>query len=257
MRTLRAAAVLFVLAGAANAAPLVQFSILDALMRGLYQAPFSFADVRKSGDFGLGTVDGLDGEMIAVDGTFYKILPDGRAVVLPDTARTPFAVVTFFRPDRALPAPALPTYAALQQWLDGQAGSPNLYAAFRIRGRFATLRARSVVRQEPPYKPLTEVVKGQAIFELKDVRGTLVGFRCPPYAKALNVPGYHFHFLSDDRKHGGHLLDCAFAGGTAEIESIDTFTVKLPRDAAFLGADLAAHDEAAVEKVERQAAPAR
>jgi acetolactate decarboxylase len=262
MRTLRAvipAATLFLLLAAhAGAASLVQFSILDALMHGLYEAPFPFTDVKRSGDFGLGTMNGLDGEMIGDGGAFYRILPDGRAVAVADTEQTPFAVVTFFRPDRSVPVPPQATFEALQHWLDAQTGSPNLYAAIRIRGVFSMLQARSVIRQSPPYRPLTEVVKGQAVFEWKDVRGTLVGFRSPSYAKALNVPGYHFHFLSDDRQRGGHVLGCSLAEGTAEIESIDDFEVRLPgKDAAFRAADLATHDEAAVQKVERQTAPAK
>ena len=43
--------------------------------------------------------------------------------------------------------------------------------------------------------------------------GTLVGVRCPSWVGGLNVPGYHWHFLSEDRTVGGHVLDCRVLEG--------------------------------------------
>lgn len=54
----------------------------------------------------------------------------------------------------------------------------------RIDGDFELVRARSVPRQHPPSKPLTEVVAEQHVFETQDVRGSLVGFRFPEYNSA-------------------------------------------------------------------------
>jgi acetolactate decarboxylase len=39
-----------------------------------------------------------------------------------------------------------------------------------------------------------------------DIDGTLVGLWSPGF-HAFSVCGYHFHFLSRDRRHGGYRLD--------------------------------------------------
>jgi len=258
LRPLLCAAALALAWSPARAADtLVQFSTLDALIHGVYDGPFTFSQIGRYGDFGLGTFNGLDGEMVGLDGVFYRIGVDGTAHVVDGATRSPFAVVTFFHPAKTVPLHGIGSLAALEEVLDRETGSPNLFYAIRIRGAFAKVAARSVVRQQPPYQPLTMVVKGQAVFALDSIHGTLVGFRCPPYVRGINVPGYHLHFLSDDHRHGGHILDCAIADGVAEIETLDTFRMFLPRDAAFLDADLSAHDEEAVRKVEKMAAPGK
>jgi acetolactate decarboxylase len=110
---------------------------------------------------------------------------------------------------------------------------------------------RSVLKQKTPYVTLPEVVKHQSVFRLENVRGTLVGFRCPPFVKGINVPGYHFHFISEDRKSGGHVIDCAVTGATAEWDVLENLKLLLPRDEAFLKADFTTHDEKALESVEK------
>ncbi|MGB6152245.1 MAG: acetolactate decarboxylase, partial [Pricia sp.] len=39
------------------------------------------------------------------------------------------------------------------------------------------------------------------------VSGTIVGFYCPDFIGNINVKGFHFHFISDDKKLGGHVMD--------------------------------------------------
>ena len=92
--------------------------------------------------------------------------------------------------------------ARLEQLMPVDAAS----CAIRLDGRFEFVRARSVPPQSPPYRPLTEVVLEQHVFELTDVAGTMLGFRFPDYAEGIEVSGYHLHFLTDDRRRGGHVL---------------------------------------------------
>ena len=87
------------------------------------------------------------------------------------------------------------------------------FYAVMIQGEFSYVKTRSVPAQEKPYPPLAEVTKNQPTFEFTDVTGTMVGFRCPPYVTGINVPGYHLHFLTDDRTAGGHLLEFTVAPG--------------------------------------------
>lgn len=230
---------------------LSQFSTIDALMQGIYDGPATFAEVKKHGNFGIGTVNHLDGEMLGLDGVFYQITSDGKVHVIPDSMKTSFATVSFFQGKHHAPVPKLATFTALQRWLDRHLGSGNYFWSIRIHGTFSLMKVRSISRQHPPYRPLAEVAKSEQIFEYRNVTGTLLGYRCPPYIKGINVPGHHFHFLSDDKAKGGHVMGMSIKEGKAYWDSHTTFQMCLPDDPKFRKADLSAHDEEALRKVEQ------
>lgn len=106
-------------------------------------------------------------------------------------------------------------------------------------------------RQEPPYRPLTEVVAEQHVFELTDVEGSMVGFRFPAYAEGIEVGGYHLHFISADRTRGGHVLDSRSRGPRVRIDPSNDLHVELPPQVDLADPDLAAETHAAVTAVER------
>jgi len=54
-----------------------QVSTSGALVQGVYQGCVRVADLKRHGDFGLGTFDSLDGEGIMVDGTCWQACSDG------------------------------------------------------------------------------------------------------------------------------------------------------------------------------------
>lgn len=115
------------------------------------------------------------------------------------------------------------------------------------------MTVRSVPRQTPPYRPLADVVKEEQVtFTLPDARGTLIGFRSPDYVSGITVPGYHFHFISDDRQHGGHLLGITTGTGTIKIDEMSAFEVELPRGLAFGALDLTPRRSAELEALEKQ-----
>ena len=235
-----------------SAETLSQFSTIDALLQGIYDGPATFAEVRQYGDFGLGTVNHLDGEMLALDGVFYQITSDGKVHLIPDKAKTSFATVSFFKGEHSVALPKLTSLRSLQAWLDRHLGSSNFFWSIRIHGTFPVMKLRSISRQHPPYRPLAQVAKSEAIFEYTNVTGTLIGFRCPPYIKGINVPGYHFHFLSDDKTKGGQVLGLRTRDGRAEWESHRTFQMMLPDDPVFRRADFSEHDAAALKSAEQQ-----
>ena len=76
------------------------------------------------------------------------------------------------------------------------------------------------------------------MFDLEDVRGTLAGFRFPDFARGLNVPGFHLHFLTEDRRPGGHVLDLELERGELAIDASAQFHLELPTDPISLRADL-------------------
>lgn len=228
-----------------------QVSTIDALITGVYDSPITLGDIASKGDFGHGTFNALDGEMILMEGRFYQVAFDGTVKSPPLSTGCPFATVTFFEKDREI---ALKPGIDLKRFtaeLDRLLPTENIFYAIRIRGTFDTVTARSVPRQEKPYKPLAEAVKGQSLFNMKDVKGTIVGFRCPPYAMGVNVPGYHLHFLTADLKAGGHVLDFKIASATAEIDDLTELHIILPRDEAFFRADLSRDRQEELKRIER------
>jgi acetolactate decarboxylase len=216
-----------------------QVSTLAALNAGVYQGSATVAQLKQHGDFGLGTFEGLDGEMVAIDGSVYQVKADGVADAVADNVKTPFYTVTSFRKDRSLPLTGQITYQAMQQQIDTQLPSLNLPYAIRIQGTFPELKVRSIPKQIPPYRPLNDVLKQQQrIFDLQNVRGTLVGFRLPQYLNGVNVGGYHFHFLTRDRRAGGHVIDGKFLDPIADLDSLHDWKIVLPDNAAFAQASL-------------------
>jgi acetolactate decarboxylase len=196
-------------------------------MIGRYDGVMPIPELLRYGDFGLGTLDHLDGELIVLDGRAYQVRGDGVVVEAGLDRSTPFAIVTPFEPDGEFPCPRVGNFADLDARLDDPLEQKNSFLAVRVDGRFPAITLRSVHRQEPPYLPLGEVVKGQSVWTHKEVSGSLVGVRSPAWVGGLNVPGYHWHFLSADRTVGGHVLDCQVREGRVQYQVCRDWLIKL------------------------------
>ena len=231
---------------------LFQASTINALLEGVYDGEVTCGELKRHGDLGIGTFDALDGEMVVVDGEVYQIKVDGLAYPVEDRVGTPFASVVFFEADdkRVLSTDEM-SLAQIQRRLDEVLPSENLFYAIRIDGVFSHVKTRSVPRQNKPYPPLADAIKKQAVYEFRDVPGVIVGFRCPKLVEGVNVPGYHFHFITSDRRAGGHLLECAVQYARVQIDYIPGFHLSLPTRGDFLGLDLTGAREAELKKVER------
>jgi acetolactate decarboxylase len=231
---------------------LFQASTIGALLEGAYDGDLSFDELAEHGDLGLGTLNGLDGEMIALDGRFYRADVDGAVGEVAGTVRTPFAVVTRFEPAVDLEIEGSLEHTELLARLDELIPADAATCAIRLDGRFELVRARSVPRQSPPYRSLTEVVLEQHVFELTEVEGTMLGFRFPDYAEGLEVSGYHLHFISDDRRRGGHVLASRYSGALrVRLDFSNDLHVELPPGIELADPEVAAETHAAVELVER------
>lgn len=223
----------------------------NALLAGCYTGTMSVHDLKKHGDFGLGTFDSIDGEMVVLDHVFYQIQPDGKAQHVSDEAMSPFATLTFFKAGQEFFPMQSMEYKELTRFLDEKIPSPNLFYAIKVKGKFPMAKLRSATRQEKPYRVLTEAIKEQKVFELKKQEGTLVGFRFPSYMKGVNVSGYHFHFLTRDKTSGGHVLDLRIEEPHIEIDTVQDFSMKLPEDDEFLRFQFSSDPEQALDKVEK------
>jgi acetolactate decarboxylase len=230
---------------------LFQTSTIEALLDGNYEGDVSFAELEERGDFGLGTFDALDGEMIALDGDFYQVRADGRAYAVDKRSKTPFAVVTFFEPDLLQPLTAIEDFTALCAYLDRVVKDRAVCYSVRVDGYFDYVKTRSVPRQHKPFPPLVEVVKHQPTFEFHRLLGSLAGFRFPDRVGGLNVAGYHFHFISEDRRVGGHLLECRMSRGELRIDHEADLQLELPAGVAVAAPGMTAEKKDALNRAER------
>jgi acetolactate decarboxylase len=229
---------------------LFQASTIGALLEGAYDGDLSFAELAEHGDLGLGTLNRLDGEMIALDGEFWRADVEGRVHPIGPEAQTPFAVVSRFEPTIEAWLGETLAHDQLLGHLDELVPAAASSCAIRLDGRFEWVRARSVPAQERPYRPLTEVVAEQHVFELREVAGTMLGFRFPAYVEGIEVAGYHLHFISADRSRGGHVLDSRATGLRARLDPSDDLHVELPPAIDLADPDLAAETHAAIVRAE-------
>jgi acetolactate decarboxylase len=220
-----------------RAGELYQTSLMSALMAGIYEGDMTYGELHKHGDFGLGTFNDLDGEMVGFDGMFYQVRSDGSARPVTDDQKTPFAVVTFFQPERELNLVQPMTKSDLLAMIE-KATVANLFSAVRVDGTFDEVRMRTVQRQTRPFPPLTEAAKHQAEKVFTNVEGTLAGFRSPIYAQGIGVAGFHLHFLRQDKQAGGHALDYRLRAGKVQICTVHDLRVELPTSAEFLKTNL-------------------
>jgi acetolactate decarboxylase len=214
-----------------------QTSTMGALLDGVYDGDVTIRELLRHGNFGLGTFNGLDGEMLVLGGICYQLRADGSATIADPEERTPFAVLTWFHPERRFTVESVDR-AALKAIIDDALESSNLMVAVRVTGDFREIRTRTVTAQDRPYQPFTEATRDQQVVTFADVRGTLAGFRMPEYKQGISVAGYHSHFIDYDRRHGGHALDYQLVRGTVEICMRSELHLSLQRTPQFLRAEL-------------------
>ena len=230
---------------------LYQVSTIDALLAGLYDGNLHVKDVQENGDFGLGTFDGIDGEMIVHEGTVYQVLSTGSIVKADADRGVPFASVHHFLSDLNATLESISTYDALKSALDRYTQCKNYPCAFKIHGTFNYVKARSAPKASKPYPPLAEYIsENQNFFTAKDVTGTLIGYALPAYFEKFNVPGYHFHFISDDRSFGGHVLEVSLKNASVELDRLFDMKLMLLRTPEFKKSTLQSEEDD-LDEVER------
>jgi acetolactate decarboxylase len=227
-----------------------QTSTVNALMEGASTGDMTMGELKTHGDFGLGTFDGLDGEMIELDGKVFQVRADGHAHPVEDSTRTPFATVSFFKADESARLDRPCEQAEMLATVATMLPSQNIFHALRIEGRFDYVKTRAVGKQDKSVG-LEQAAREEPVFEFHDVEGTIVGFFTPDYLRGVNVPGYHLHFITADRSAGGHMLDCRTADVTIKIHHTPEFELGTPGTQEFLKADLSRDHTAAIAKIER------
>lgn len=229
-----------------------QVSTIDALMQGVFDGVQPVGELKKHGDFGIGTFEALDGEMIVLDGVIYQAKADGKIYKVSDNQTTPFATVTYFDHDLAVTTDIPMNVSVFSSRMEKRLPTGNMIYAVRMHGTFPMMKVRAIPAQQKPYPTLAEAAKNQSVYTYSDTTGTIVGFYTPVFFKGLNVAGYHLHYISDDHTTGGHILEFTLpVNTTVEYDVTPGFTMGLPTSGDFAGANLSQDLSADLAKVEK------
>ena len=232
---------------------LYQVALLQSLAQGYFDGIVTVGELKRHGDTGIGTFEGVNGEMIVLDGTVYQAVADGSIAIPSDEETVPFSNVTYFDVDETLALSGIADMAALQEAMNGVVNKlgANCFYMVKIEGTFESIKVRSEYKQEKPYRMLdVALAADQTEFDYQDIRGTMVGLYCPDYMGDLNSVGWHFHFINEDRTRGGHVLQVSVAGAEAAFDMTDGFEMTLSREAVFQGMELSKDMDEAIHRAE-------
>jgi len=209
---------------------LYQVSTINSLMTDHYDGLETIDMLKQKGDLGIGTFDGLEGEMVMLDGLVYQVIDTGKVVQPADTILTPFANVTRFERDINLNLGEVKNITDLQATLESMMPRKDAFYAIRVDGTFKHVKVRTVLKQTKPYPAFADVIKNQVVGDYQNVKGTIVGFWSPDYVGGVNLPAYNLHFISDNRSIGGHLIECDITDTRASLDETRNFEMKLNPD---------------------------
>ena len=236
-----------------NRETLYQVALLQSLVQGYYTGIISAAAEKERGDIGIGTFDGVNGELIMLDGEIYRAAADGTVEVVPDDEMIPFSNVTFFDTDGEFDIKGVKDIDSVKAELDKivEENGRNYFYMVRIDGSFDKLKVRSEPKQEEPYKPLDEVLAAEQVeFDLVNTEGTVVALYCPNYMSGLNTAGWHLHFISSDRAKGGHVLGLSVGEAQVKYDITPGFRMYLSDSDEFQSLDLAKNVDKAIKDAE-------
>ena len=225
-------------------------SPINALLEGFYRDDITIATLRTKGDFGIGTFNNLDGEMLALGGRFFQLDLDGNARPVGDDLKTPFSTVCKFQPTLAEEIAGPLSWESFSAQLKTILPSDNMFTALHMRGRFRSVLTRSVPRTEN-YRPLSEATDHQKLRRFENVDGHLVGFYTPGFVPSVNVPGFHFHFIDKDFTAGGHLLNCEPEHLDVRLQLFFSMELTLPKTLDYLTASFTRDAKKDLEKAEK------
>jgi len=200
------------------------------LNKGEYDGFYPVTNLVRYGDHGLGTYDGLNGEMIMYSGVIYRADATCRLLAVPVTSVTPYAVVSYFQADRVFDVEKM-SLTLFERALDMRRKQARVPQAIQVSGMFKSITIRSVPVQEKPWRPLAEVIQSDSFkVTLTNVTGFMVGYHYPEYLSMLHPAGYHLHFVDSQRVTGGHVLDFEIAQARISLDHSPGLQVFLPAD---------------------------
>ena len=214
-----------------------QVSTLQALALGYSRPVITVGELLTHGDIGLGTFEDVNGEMILADGMCFRAVEDGTAFPADPDMGVPFASVTKEDRSRAFEIGEITDIERLKEVLTLKIEEDfalNSMHIIRIDGHFSTVLARSESPHRSHHVDLKDILaKTQRDFGFEEIDGTLVCVYYPDFMDGINLPGWHIHFLSEDRTGGGHVFDIVFSGAQARWTRRNRIEIALPSEPAF------------------------
>lgn len=212
-----------------------QYNIWAAFVNKVFDGHLKVSFLKQHGDIGLGSFDHLDGEMVMLNGIAYRIREDGVVSEGNPDDEIAYADACFFKSDTSIHVNSFRNYDSLRSRLNQYLPSPNHFYAFTIHGVFDSLTLGGVPKQSPPFeKGLDVLIPQRPVFKGGNITGTMVGFYCPQFIGDINTSGYHFHFISDDKQLGGHVMELT-SGKNVEImmQKLVRYHFDMPASSAF------------------------
>ena len=232
-----------------------QVSTLQALMLGYSRPVITVSELLKHGNTGLGTFTDVDGEMIVLEGCCYRAMENGDVVPAEPDRGVPFSSVCNMTESEPLEFGRMENVSQLKvelnNFIDSRFGLNSMHMV-RIDGEFDLVDARSESGYESSHVSLKNILaKTQKAFQFEHIRGTLVCVYFPDYMDGINASGWHLHFVSEDRKHGGHVFEIVMASGKGAISKINSIELKLPDEPVFDTYSLKQASEQEIKSVEQ------
>lgn len=212
---------------------LYQYSILSALMHGICREGTTVAKLLTHGDHGLGTISGLNGEIIIVDKEVYHFLPDGNLRQVEPADIIPFAMITRFEPTFIKHSTSLDMSTISKQLSPLLPASQNSFLSIRVDALFTRVTFRVIPAQSKARESLSDLAKRQELHHTTHSRGALVGFWSPGFTSGFSVAGFHLHFLSEDRAQGGHVMEFDAEDVILRAAAINKYNVEFPASGEF------------------------
>lgn len=220
-----------------NDKKMFQVSTLQALALGYSRAVIKVEELMQHGSIGLGTFEDVNGEMIVLDGHCYRADEKGEVTEADGSIGVPFSSVTMFSEDKSCELGSIDSIDKLKTQLDLRIEEDfglNSMHIVRIDGSFKRVCARSESGYRAHHVTLKDALsETQRDFYFDDINGTLVCVYYPDYMDGINASGWHLHFVSEDRKSGGHVFDISMENGTAHFDKITNIEIALPYEPAF------------------------
>ncbi|MEO6329236.1 MAG: acetolactate decarboxylase [Ginsengibacter sp.] len=208
---------------------LYHYSLWAALVNKIYDGNLTVREAKTHGDTGLGTYNGIDGELIMLDGVLYQVPSSGAVKLADDSVDISYLNTTFFEKKFSFQIDKHTSYDSIRKEIELHFPSRNFFYAFKIHGEFDTLKLGSIQKQQKPYpQGLDSLIPNRPKFNHTNISGTMVGFYCPDFIGEINVAGFHLHFLSDDKKTGGHVMEFTGKNFKIEMNKLTTYCFVLP-----------------------------
>ncbi|GAA6112948.1 MAG: acetolactate decarboxylase [Apilactobacillus sp.] len=235
-----------------NTTQLFQNGTGAIVVPGLFDGTLTIKELMENGNTGIGSGDGLDGELIIIDNKPYKIDGDGIVSIVNDDFTVPFGNAHFADYEDVSVTPNLNS-KDMSDVIFKHKPFENTQFSIKLHGQFSHVTVRSVYKQTKPYPNLIQTAENEHVFEGDNVTGTIIGYYNPSPFSQIAVKGFHMHFIADDLSIGGHLSKFSGFNGHFGIQLFNDFKLRLPvQNNDFLNHNFSKDDiEGSINKTER------